>query len=128
MKKKFSKKWIASKQPRKQVKYRANAKLHTKGKFVSVNLIKSLREKYEKRSLRLRKGDTVKILRGQFKNKSGKVSKVDIKKSKIFVESIHLIKKDGTKAFYPINPSNLQITEIVVDDKIRKQILERKTK
>src|SRR3989338_176397 len=46
MKNKFSTKWKESKQPRKQRKYRANAPLHLRKKFVNVNLSKELRKKY----------------------------------------------------------------------------------
>ena len=84
MKNKFSRSWISSVQVRKQRKYRHNAPLHIKGKFLNANLAKPLREKYGVRSFRLRKGDKVKIMRGQFKGKEGKIEFVDITKTKIF--------------------------------------------
>ena len=62
MKQKFSTKWKSSKQPRKQRKYLANAPLHLKKKFISVNLSKELRKKHGKRNVSLRKGDIVKIM------------------------------------------------------------------
>ena len=71
MKKKFSKKWKASGKARKQRKYVANAPLHIKKKFLSANLSKELRKKYG-RSLQIRKGDSVKVMRGKFKGKTGK--------------------------------------------------------
>jgi large subunit ribosomal protein L24 len=63
---------------------------------------------------------------GQFKNKLGKVEKVNLKDSKIYVEGVQLQKRDGTKAYYPIDPSNVQILELELSDKKRKKILERK--
>lgn len=126
MKKKFSKHWKSSKSPRKQRKYRHNAPKHILRKFMSVNLSKELRKKYKKRSFPLRKGDTVKATRGQFKKKTGKVTTVLLKKSKAYVENIHLIKKDGGKAFYPLSSSNLQIIELNLEDKRRRVALERK--
>ena len=51
MKKDYSSKWKASKQPRKQRKLRANAPLHVKHKMMSSNLDKELRKKYEKRNI-----------------------------------------------------------------------------
>ena len=57
MKKQFSTQWNASKQPRKQRKYLANAPLHKRHKFMSANLIKELRKKYGKRNFPVRKGD-----------------------------------------------------------------------
>jgi large subunit ribosomal protein L24 len=60
MKKEFSTQWNASKQPRKQRKYLANAPTHTRHKFISANLTKELRKKYGKRNFPLRKEDSVK--------------------------------------------------------------------
>ncbi len=126
MKSIFSKAWIGSKQPRKQRKYRYNAPEHIKKKFVSANLSKELREKHGKRNFPLVKGDKVKVTRGQFKGKEGEVEKVDMKNVKIIVQGIENIKKDGTKVNYPIDPSNLMITDLKLDDKKRKASLDRK--
>ena len=112
MKKKFSTAWIASKQPRKQRKYTANAPLHLKKKLLSVNLTKALREKYGKRNIPVKKGDTVKVMRGKFKNKTGKVLEVKIKLLKIMVEGIQVKKQEGSKVNVPLRASNLQITEL----------------
>ena len=119
MKKKFSREWIRSKQPRKQRKYNYNAPLHIKGKFMAAHLSKDLMKKYNRRSIRLRKGDKVIVLRGQFKKKKGNVERVDLKKSKVYISGVEMIKKDGTKVFYPIHPSNLVVTELNLDDKKR---------
>jgi large subunit ribosomal protein L24 len=126
MKTRFSTLWKSSKQPRKQRKYRYNAPLHIKNKFMSAHLSKDLRLKYKRRNITVRKGDTVKILRGQFKGKSGKVDRVNMKKTKVYVTGIEFTKKEGTKAFPPINPSNLMIIELNLDDKKRVKSLERK--
>jgi len=128
MKRQFSTDWIASKQPRKQRKYRARAPLHTKNKFLSANLTKELRKKYQKRSFPLRKGDTVKIMRGTFKRKTGKIERVDVKRTRVSIEKIQKTKKDGTKVEVFFNPSNLQIKELNLDDKERIKSLEKKIK
>tara|TARA_Y100000310_G_C20688081_1_gene820394 strand:- start:1912 stop:2358 length:447 start_codon:yes stop_codon:yes gene_type:complete len=119
MKKKFSSHWKSSTQPRKQRKYRANAPLHTKHKFLNAHLSKSLREKYGKRSLPLRKGDEVLIMRGSFKKKKAKVDSVDLKNSKITLEGINRTKKDGTKVSVPFSPSSLQIQDLNIEDSKR---------
>ncbi|MDD5651573.1 MAG: 50S ribosomal protein L24 [Candidatus Nanoarchaeia archaeon] len=126
MKKRFSTKWVKSTQPRKQRKYRRNAPLHIVGKFMGVHLSKDLKKKYGRRAIRVRKGDTVKILRGQFKKKTGKVMDVKLSRRKVFVENIQQIRKDGTKSFYALEPSNLMITSLNLEDKIRKEKLEKK--
>ncbi len=100
--------------------------MHLIKKIIAVNLSKELRKKYGKRNIPLKKGDEVLVMRGSFKGKKEKVTKVLPKKNKVYLDNIHNIRKDGTKTFYPINPSNLQITELNVDDKMRKQLIERK--
>lgn len=105
-----------------------NAPLHIKGKFMASHLSKELKTKYSKRSVRIKKGDKVTISRGQFKKKSGKVERVDIKQNKVYITSIEMIKKDGTKTLYPIHPSNLIITELNLEDKKRVKSLERGNK
>lgn len=126
MKKKFSKKWKASKKPTKQRKYHHNAPLHIKQKFMTARLSKDLQKKYNLKRISVKKGDTVKVARGQFKKKSGKITKVNLKKERVYIENMHLIKRDGTKVFYPIHPSNLIITELLIDDIKRKKKLEKK--
>jgi large subunit ribosomal protein L24 len=119
MKNKFSKHWKASTQPRKQRKYVANAPLHIKRKLLSVNLSKELRNKHKVRNIEVRKGDTVKIMRGKFKKKTGKIIEVNVKISKVKVEGIQVKKQDGSKAYIKMRPSNLQIIELNLDDKKR---------
>jgi large subunit ribosomal protein L24 len=125
MKQKFSRQWKASKQPRKQRKYRVNAPLHLRHKAVSANLSKELKTKYKRKSFPLRKGDTVKIMIGEFKKKTGKISIVNLTKMRIAIEGIQKQKKDGTKVNVYFNPSNLQITELNLEDKERDKALRR---
>jgi len=124
--KKFSRSWISSKKPKKQRKYRFNAPLHLKQKMMRSHLSKELRAKYTKRNVGLKKGDKVIIMRGKFKKKEGKIEKIDLKKSKVFVSGIEIAKTDGTKVKFQLDPSNLMITEVNLDDKFRQKILERK--
>ena len=128
MKRKFSTSWKASKRPGKQRKYRANAPLHTKHKFLSANLSKSLRQKYGKRSLPLRKGDEVLIMRGSFKKKKAKVVFVSLRKLIVNLEGIQRAKKDGTKVPVVFSPRVLQIINLNLEDKERIKILSRKQK
>ncbi|MBU0666254.1 MAG: 50S ribosomal protein L24 [Nanoarchaeota archaeon] len=129
MKEAFSKTWNKSKQPRKQRKYRYNAPLHIRGKFMNVHLSSELKKKYDKRNVRVRVGDKVKILRGKYKGREEKVERVDLKKEMVFLSKIDLTKKDGTKIIPGINPSNLLITELNTDDKKRfKKLSFQKTK
>lgn len=119
MKNAFVSSWNKSSQTRKQRKYRHNAPLHVKSKFLSVHLESSLKKKYNIRNIRVRKGDTVKILRGTYKGKSGKVDRVSLKYSKIFVHGIEQMKTDGSKSLVEIEPSNVMITDLDLSDKKR---------
>lgn len=127
MRNKFSIKWIGSRQPRKQRKFRYNAPLHIRRKMMSVNFSKELRKKYGKRNFPIVKGDDVRIMRGEFKNKTGKIENVNMKKMQISIEGIYRTKKDGTKVGVKFDPSNLQIKELELNDKKRKIALERKS-
>jgi len=119
MKSKFSTSWKASKQPRKQRKYRANAPIHLKRNFLSVALSKELRKKHERRSIPIRKDDIVKIIKGKFKGKQGKVLLVKIKREKIYIEGINVKKQEGSKVNVPLRAANLQIIELYLEDKKR---------
>ncbi|HLC19551.1 MAG TPA: 50S ribosomal protein L24 [Candidatus Nanoarchaeia archaeon] len=113
--KKYSKHWASSTKARKQRKLRGNMPLHLRKKLVRVHLSKTLRQTHKKRSLTARVGDKVTILRGQFRKKSGKIERVDRKYTRLFIEGVEIVKKDGTKALFPVHPSNVLLTELAVD-------------
>jgi large subunit ribosomal protein L24 len=94
MKSEFNKSWNSSKQPRKQRKFLANAPNHIRRKLMGASLDKSLRTKYGMRNIEVRKGDEVKVMRGKFKKKQGKVGKVDVKNCRIQVNGLQRQKKD----------------------------------
>ena len=119
MKRKFSTSWIGSSQPRKQRKYRANAPIHIKRNLLSVSLSKELRKKYGRRNISIRKGDVVKITKGKFKGKQGKVLIVKIKREKIYIDGMNVKKQDGSKVNVPFRAPNLQIVELYLEDKKR---------
>ena len=119
MKKKFSLAWNSSKQPRKQRKYLFNLPLHLKSKLLSAHLTKELRAKYGTRSIRVRVGDKVKVMRGQYKGYTGAVESVSVKDSTVIISKVEYTKKDGNKAKYPIKASNIVIEELDLSDKKR---------
>lgn len=122
----FNSNWNKSISPRKQRKYLANAPSHIKSKMLGAHLSEDLRKKYGTRSTRIRKGDKVEVKRGQFKGKNGKVERVDIKHGKIYVAGVELQKVDGTKVFYPVSASNVEILDLNLQDKARTELLKRK--
>ena len=86
---------ISSTQPRKQRKFRYNAPIHIRGAFLHSPLASDLREKYGKRSFRVVTGDTVKVLRGEFKGIEGVVDGVDVKNTKVLVHGVSVKKANG---------------------------------
>jgi len=110
----------------KQRKARANAPLHKKKRMVAVHLISSLMSEHNVRSVPVRKGDTVKIIRGaeDLKKSEAKVASVDLKKMKIIIENITIPKADGTQKPKPIDPSDCIITKLDMSDPWRKRKLD----
>jgi large subunit ribosomal protein L24 len=123
----FTTSWNRSTQVRKQRKYRYNAPLHIKQKLLSVHLSADLRKKYGARNITVRSGDKVKVMRGQFAKKEGKVDRINLKDEKVFIAGIEIVKKEGAKIGVGFNPSNLQILELDLSDKKRKEKLEGKS-
>jgi len=95
---------------------------------MGAHLSKSLREKYKKRSITVRKGDDVKIMRGKFSGVTGVIERVNIIKGRIYIESVQVPKADGTKAKVGILPSNVMIIKLNLDDKRRITAPETKEK
>jgi len=114
------------KNPGKQRKKHFNAPAHLRHKLMSAPLSPELAASRGTRTLPVRKGDTVRIQRGDNKGFEGKVSRVDTKEYRIFIEGFTREKVDGTNIFLPIHPSKVQIRNLNLDDKWRKDILGRK--
>jgi large subunit ribosomal protein L24 len=112
--------------PGKQRKRMHQAPLNERYKRFSAPLSPKLKGSHDTNSVPVRTGDTVKIMRGDRKGFEGKVSRVDRKKYRIFVEGVSREKVDGTTTLIPIHPSKVMITRFNLDDKWRRKMLERK--
>ena len=112
--------------PGKQRKRLYQAPLNERYRRFSAPLSSKLKESHSTNSVPVRKGDTVTIMRGDRKGSEGKVTQINRKKYRIFVEGATREKVDGTTTFIPIHPSKVMITRLNLDDKWRKKILERK--
>ena len=102
-----------------------NAPLHKKRKWLASHLTENLLLKYDKRSMPVVTGDTVKVMRGIFKGHEDKVAMIHVKKQVVEVEGITTVKADGTKIARPLHASNLLITKLNLTDRWRRQKLER---
>ncbi len=77
------------------------------------------------RNIQVRKGDKVKVMRGGFKGKEGKVDRINLKREQVFVVGMERIKKDGTKFLVPLTPSNLLIVEMSIDKNRKLKLADR---
>ncbi|ASJ11834.1 MULTISPECIES: 50S ribosomal protein L24 [Thermococcus] len=117
---------LDTRQPKKQRKFLYNAPLHLRSKIMAATLSPELRNKYGVRSLPIREGDKVRVMRGDFKGKEGKVLEVDLKRYRIHIEGVTQKKVDGTEVFYPIHPSNVMIIDLNLEDEKREKIINRR--
>lgn len=95
---------------------------------ISSNLSNNLKKDYGKKSAAIVKGDTVKILRGEYKGVEGKVEKLDTNKGRLSIEGVQREKIKGGNVKVRIHASNVQITSLHLDDKMRKTKLEGRGK
>ncbi len=116
---KWSREWNSSTDPSKQRNYRENAPLHVKDKLVSANLDPELREELGTRSIPIRVGDRVRVMRGDESGEEGIVNGVDRRKERVFVNGIDNEKQDGSTREKALRPSNLQVTALNIDDENR---------
>ncbi len=112
--------------PTKQRKRLYQAPVTERYRRFSAPLASKLKESHGTSSVPVRKGDTVMIMRGDRKGFEGKVTQINRKNYRIFVEGANREKVDGTSISVPIHPSKVMITRLNLDDKWRKKILERK--
>eukprot|EP01088_Endostelium_zonatum_P012269 TRINITY_DN26453_c0_g1_i1.p1 TRINITY_DN26453_c0_g1~~TRINITY_DN26453_c0_g1_i1.p1 ORF type:complete len:158 (-),score=41.51 TRINITY_DN26453_c0_g1_i1:55-528(-) len=122
---KFDKNVSASR--RKSRKAHFNASSVERRKIMSAPLDKLLRKNYGVRSMPIRKGDRVKIVRGIYKGTEGKVTQVYRKKFVVYIEKLTREKVNGQTVNIGIHPSKVLVKELHMD-KDRKNLLERKAR
>jgi large subunit ribosomal protein L24 len=92
---------------------------HKRDRMVSAPLAKALREAYKKRTIRVVKGDSVKVLHGEYKGVEGKVENVDTERGTLHIEGIQREKIKGGQVKVPIHSSKVMITNLNLGDKYR---------
>jgi len=110
-------------QPRKQRTQARNAPLHEKQKQVHAPLSPDLREEYDQRSVRVNAGDTVEVQRGDDAGTEAEVASVDLSDAVIHVEGVTVEGSDGEEVPRPLEASNVQVTELDLEDDRREQRL-----
>jgi large subunit ribosomal protein L24 len=102
-----------------------NIKKHILDKHIRSPLSENLRKEYNKRNARVITGDTVKVLRGEYKNVEGKVEKVKTGRSTLFIEGIQREASKGGKVKVQIHSSNVSITSFNLHDKNRSNVIRK---
>ena len=64
-------------------------------------------------------------MRGKFQGTTGKISKIDLKNLKVYIENVKRKKISGEEVQVSIHPSKLMITNPIMEDPQRKKIIER---
>ena len=94
-------------------------------------LIEDLRRQYNRRNARVIKGDTVKVMRGEYTGIEGKVEKVNTERGTLAIEGVQREKIKGGNVKVQIHASNVTIVGLNLQDKYRQgklQNLDRETK
>lgn len=112
--------------PRKQRKMLFNAPTHKRAKIMASPLSPELLAQRGVKTMPIRKGDTVRVTRGDHKGFEGKVSTIDRKHYRVYLEGLTREKVDGSTVFVALHPSKIMIRTLNLDDKLRKAVLERK--
>jgi large subunit ribosomal protein L24 len=112
---------LAVKKPAKQRMMIYEAPAHRVGRLLSAPLSDELRKSQGRRSYPVRKGDTVKILRGDFAGIEGKITDLDRRRQRLFVEGVQRETTSGTSANVSVNSSKVVITKLNLDDKWRSE-------
>ena len=112
--------------PGKQRKMLYQAPDHKRHKHFGAHLSPELQASQKVKTLPVRSGDTVRVVRGDHKGFEGKVSRIDSNKYRIYIDGLTREKVDGSSIFVPVHPSKIVIKSLVLDDKWRKKIIERK--
>tara|TARA_B110000438_G_C15681441_1_gene592575 strand:- start:345 stop:794 length:450 start_codon:yes stop_codon:yes gene_type:complete len=138
---------MASKKAGKQRQEQLKSPLHTKRKRIRARLVSEDPELLYVRTVTVRVGDEVEILRGDFSHPNSiksesrgkrlgqargragiksKVVEIDAKNDRVYVEGMTQNTADGKEEAVPIRPSNLIVTKLYEGDPLRiKRITER---
>lgn len=100
--------------------------LHKRSGRLSAHLSSDLIDKFGTRSMIVRVGDKVMVMRGDHVGHEDEVSEVDPDEGVVYVKDVTQDKADGTKSFIPVRASNVAITNLNLDDERRQKIMQRR--
>jgi len=115
----------SSSKPVKVRKVLANSSTKDKSlKLARAMLSTNLKAKYATNSVRVRPGDSVKLVRGEYAGVEGKIQKVFPQEGRVTVEGVTREKIAGGTTPLRIHTSNVVVTNLNLEDKFRRQKLE----
>lgn len=117
-----------SKKPKKQRKYEFTSPKHEIHKIMSASLSTDLRASQGFRSLPVAAGDNVVVVRGKHAGHKGKITRLDMKKHRVFIDKLVGKKTDNTEVPIGVHPSNLVITKYIKKDRRRMEMINRRIK
>jgi large subunit ribosomal protein L24 len=100
---------------------------HIRDSSISSTLEDNLRRQYGPRSCRVIKGDTVRVMRGEYSGIEGKVESVNTQSATLAIEGVQREKIRGGKVKVKIHSSNVMILSLNLQDKYRQNMFQRKT-
>jgi large subunit ribosomal protein L24 len=98
---------------------------HMTERMLRSPLSRPLREKYGRRNVRVIAGDTIKVMRGEYSGIEGKVEKVNMERGSLAIEGIQREKVRGGNVKVEINSTNVVVTDLDLDDKLRQALIQR---
>jgi large subunit ribosomal protein L24 len=98
---------------------------HMTERMLRSPLSRALREKYGRRNVRVIAGDTIKVMRGEYSGIEGKVEKVNMERGSLAIEGIQREKVRGGNVKVEINSTNVVVTDLDLDDKLRQALIQR---
>ena len=101
---------------------------HQRDKMVGAVLEDSLRKQYGRKNIRVIKGDSVRVMRGEYKGVEGKVEKLNTEHATFHIEGIQREKIRGGQVKVPIHSSNVMVISLNLDDDYRSRKLQGATK
>nr|8HKU_L24P Chain L24P, 50S ribosomal protein L24 [Sulfolobus acidocaldarius DSM 639]8HKV_L24P Chain L24P, 50S ribosomal protein L24 [Sulfolobus acidocaldarius DSM 639]8HKY_L24P Chain L24P, 50S ribosomal protein L24 [Sulfolobus acidocaldarius DSM 639]8HKZ_L24P Chain L24P, 50S ribosomal protein L24 [Sulfolobus acidocaldarius DSM 639]8HL1_L24P Chain L24P, 50S ribosomal protein L24 [Sulfolobus acidocaldarius DSM 639]8HL2_L24P Chain L24P, 50S ribosomal protein L24 [Sulfolobus acidocaldarius DSM 639]8HL3_L len=119
---------MISSKPSKQRKLVYNLPNHLRYKLLTARLSEDLEKQYGIKRISIRKGDSVKLMRGSQVGYEGKVVEVDRKRGRVAIEGLTKKKADGTPVYVWVHASKVIITKLDTGDKERMDAIERKRK
>lgn len=110
-------------QPRRQRKAVFTATTFERRRRMAVPLSRELRTRYGRRSLPVRKGDTVRVLSGSYLGREERVAKVDRRGYSVTLDNVTGKTADAKLKPLAIRPAHLVLTRLNLSDPWRRRVL-----